>query len=130
MSPNPALVNNEKCVTRGCVYYALPNDTHCRNHSTKPPEVPKSPEPAEFEIVKMAAVPQFKIQNARTFSIAKAICTLQPDHALKVKVEIKKQMVSLAASVKNYGTKLGIIVKYRTAPGVIYFWKEAKGGGK
>lgn len=109
-----------KCQTKGCVYFAMPDDVYCRNHRVKPPEIPQVPKAPEFEIIKLSSVPQFKIKNERAYNIARAVATLSHENALKTRCDDGRK---LASAVCQMGTKLGVKVKYRSQPGVVYFWK-------
>lgn len=111
-----------KCQTKGCVYFAMPDDVYCRNHRVKAPEIPQVPKAPEFEIIKLTSVPQFKIRNEKVYNVARAICALTAENALKVRVEGKQS--SFIASVCHMAEKLGVKVRHRTQPGVVYFWKS------
>lgn len=118
-----------KCLAKGCPYPALPKDTRCSNHTFKDPEVPAVSKAPEFEIIKMAQVPSFQVRNEKVYNIARAILALSAENALRVKVEGTKHtpfMQAVTGMVKRLGGK----AKYRTGPGVIYFWKWEAGKGK
>lgn len=119
-----------KCLAKGCPYPALYKDTRCSNHTFKDPQVPAVPKAAEFEIIKMAQVPTFKVRNEKAYNVARAIMTLSAENALKIKWEGVKTAHSFAASVCNMVQKLGGKTRHRTSPGVIYFWKWEAGKGK
>lgn len=121
MSPTAA-VQFSRCISKGCVYQALPLKEHCRNHLPTP-EVPAPVKPPEHEIVPMSQVPTFRIQNERAFNFAKCVGTLQPENALKIKAGTKKESQTLGVAIVNYAKRSGFTAKYRTAPGFLYAWK-------
>jgi len=117
-----------KCPTKGCVYDVLPGKTHCRNHLDQP-EIPTPAKTSpDVEIVKFDSIPNFRILNKRSYDLARTVITLQPEHALKIKVLSDKERTPLGASVLNYCKKLGTPAQYRSAPGCIYVWKKAAKG--
>jgi hypothetical protein len=109
-----------QCTTKGCPYSALIGKEKCRQHLS-PPEIPKPVEAAEYEIVTMDAVPKFRIHNEKTYALAKAIGVLKEGHAIKARIPGKQQPT--IQSVSSYCRKLSIKMKYRTSPGLVYFWR-------
>lgn len=118
-----------KCATRGCPFPALPNDENCRNHTARPPEVPKVV-PSEFEIVDLASVPaaKFHIRNERAFHVAEAMKKIQANQAIRVRGVDRKKQSTFAGSVKRYAAHLGVgqKISYRTQSDMIYFMTAKK----
>ena len=134
-----------RCEQKGCAFPALPNDKFCKAHSIKPlePLVPAVSN-GDFDIVDMAAVPQFRVYNEKndaylaaastavpklilfsvpiSFAIAKAVSVLGPGKALRVRCD-KSKATSFAASVVTYGKRMGVKIHNRNAGGFAYFFK-------
>jgi hypothetical protein len=114
-----------RCEEKACPNSALLGSKFCRAHGKTDdiPAVAPRPITSDVEIVKLDSIPTFRVQNKRSYDLAKAAMALQPDNALKIKVLADKDRGPLAHSVLTYAKKMGVSLKYRTSPGFVYIWK-------
>jgi hypothetical protein len=115
-----------RCLEKGCPAPALTDQEYCRAHLRTPPT--KLPPPvqaeSEYDIVDFSAVPTIRVLNEKSYGIAKAISVLGPGKALRVRAGDKKAIARISSSVATYGRRLGVKVRFRSALGFVYFWKD------
>ena len=117
-----------RCLEKGCAFPAVTGKEYCKAH-IKDPLPMAAPPPGnggEFEIVDLAVVPQFKILNEKSYSIARTVAVLGPGKALRVRAQDAKRVAAFIASIVNYCAKMGIKIHHRKVPGFVYFWKDGQ----